>query len=371
MNILVFSWRDPKHPLAGGAEQSMHEHMKGWVEAGHKVTLFSSKVSSLSKRENIEGIEIVRSGCRYLGVQIAGFFFYLRNKNKFDFLVDQFHGVPFFTPLYSDKPILAVIQEPAREVWFKNPLKFPINYIVGVLGYIFEPVFFLFYKNTPFMTGSESAKNDVSKLGISPNKITVVPHGVIGPKDKFNINQKRKAITFLGTLSKDKGIEDALKCFSIFSKEKNYEYWIIGKAETEYYYNFLIKRIKQFGLKDIVKLWGRVDEKKKFELLTNSYVLINPSIHEGWGLVNIEANLVGTPVISYKSAGLVDSVRDEYSGILVRKNNPKNLASEVLKLILNEKRYRKMQITSVLWSKRFNWQKSRKLSLKLINSLVS
>jgi len=45
MNILVFSWRDPKHPLAGGAEQVMHEHMKGWVGAGHKVTLFTSHFS--------------------------------------------------------------------------------------------------------------------------------------------------------------------------------------------------------------------------------------------------------------------------------------------------------------------------------------
>jgi len=34
MNILVFSWRDPKHPTAGGAEQVMHEHMKGWIAAG-------------------------------------------------------------------------------------------------------------------------------------------------------------------------------------------------------------------------------------------------------------------------------------------------------------------------------------------------
>ena len=56
MNILVFSWRDPKHPLAGGAEQSMHEHMKGWMQAGHKVTLFSSKNNNSSKEEILDAI---------------------------------------------------------------------------------------------------------------------------------------------------------------------------------------------------------------------------------------------------------------------------------------------------------------------------
>ena len=100
MNILVFSWRDPKHPLAGGAEQSMHEHMKGWVQAGHKVTLFSSRVSRLPNTENIDGIEIIRQGNQYIGVQILGFLYYVKNKDSFDFVVDQFHGIPFFTPFY-------------------------------------------------------------------------------------------------------------------------------------------------------------------------------------------------------------------------------------------------------------------------------
>jgi len=111
MRILVFSWRDPKHPLAGGAEQVMHEHMKGWIKAGHKVTLFSSKMGGLPEEEEMDGVHIVRHGYQYLGVQITGFFFYLKNKDNFDFIVDQFHGLPFFTPLYVQKPKLAVIQD--------------------------------------------------------------------------------------------------------------------------------------------------------------------------------------------------------------------------------------------------------------------
>ena len=191
MNILVLSWRDPKHPLAGGAEQVMHEHMKGWINAGHKVTLFSSNTKNSSKEEDYEGIKIIRKGSQYLGVQIFAFFFYLKNKEKFDFVVDQFHGIPFFTPLFVKKPKLAVLQEVAREVWFLNGLVFPLNLIVGLIGYVFEPFIFLFYKEIPFMVGSNSAKEDLVKFGVLAKNISIVPHGVLWKNQKsFQIKIK-------------------------------------------------------------------------------------------------------------------------------------------------------------------------------------
>src|SRR5579859_2057278 len=128
MNILVFSWRDPKHPTAGGAEQIMHEHMKGWIAGGHNVTLFSSRIVGIPSREMIDGVHIVRGGVQYFGVQLKGFFYYLKNSKNFDLVVDQFHGLPFFTPFYVNKPKLAVIQEVAGKVWLKNEFPFPFNY---------------------------------------------------------------------------------------------------------------------------------------------------------------------------------------------------------------------------------------------------
>src|SRR3989344_6710332 len=139
MNILIFSWRDIKHPLAGGAEQVMHEHAKGWIKAGHTITHFSSRFHSSKRNEEIDGVKFIRSGYQYLGVQVAGFLFYIKNRNKFDLVVDEFHGVPFFTPLYVRVKKLAVVQEIAREVWFLNPLQWPVNWLIGIIGYITEP----------------------------------------------------------------------------------------------------------------------------------------------------------------------------------------------------------------------------------------
>ena len=369
MNILIFSWRDPKHPNAGGAEQVMHEHMKGWVGAGHKVTLCSSRVKGLSNKETFDGIEIVRKGDQYFGVKIAAFFFWLRNKENYDFVVDQFHGLPFFTPLYVNKPKLAVLQEVAGKVWFLNEFPFPFNWIVGLIGYLFEPIIFLFYRNTHFMVGSESAKADLENVGIPGKNITIIPHGVVIKKLKrLPVKGKIKTVVFLGALTKDKGIEDALKTFSYLAKLGNYNFWVIGKGGKGYE-KYLLNLTEELGIKSKVIFWGFVSEVKKFELLAKAHILINPSVREGWGLVNIEANAMGTLVVAYRSPGLVDSVKDKISGIICTENTAQDMADQVEKILGNKDKYASLQKSAISWSKKFNWQKSKKLSLELIENL--
>lgn len=369
MNILVLSWRDHKHPQAGGAEQVMREHIKGWIAGGHRVTLFSSRFVGSKKYEFSDGIEIIHRGDQYIGVKFEAFKFWLRNDLKYDLVVDQFHGIPFFTPLYVKKPKLAVLQEVAREVWFLNGFPFPLNYIIGLIGYLGEPFIFLLYKSVPFMVGSESAKNDLIKVGISKKNITIIPHGVNLSDHKINTKKEKiKTVMFLGALTKDKGIEDAIKAFTILNKRGDYRFWVVGKGSGTYV-NYLKNLAESLDLNSKIKFWGFVDQDKKFDLLARANVLVNPSIREGWGLVNIEANIVGTPVIAYKSAGLVDSVKEGVSGTFCKKNTPENLASTVYKLLGDGEKYKRFVATSKTWGQSFNWDSSKSKSLRLIEKV--
>lgn len=370
MRILVFSWRDPKHPTAGGAEQVMHEHMKGWVKAGNTVTLFSSMAKGLSNSENLDGIKIVRQGIQYFGVQLLGFLYYIKNSKKFDLVVDQFHGIPFFTPLYVKKPKLAVIQEVAGKVWLKNDLPFPLNWIFGVIGYLGEPIIFLFYKKVPFMTGSNSAREDLIKMNIPVGNIKIVPHGVLINKPKpMPEKEKVKTVMYLGSITQDKGISDVIKTFSLLNKKGAYNFWIVGKA-SERYKQLMKDMLKKYNISKNTKYFGFVDEKTKFDLLSRAHVLINPSVLEGWGLVNIEANAMGTPVVAYNSPGLVDSVKDGVSGIICKLNTPESMADEVSKLLENSNMYALLQKSAIKWSNNFSWERSTKESLTLINKFV-
>lgn len=372
MNILILSWRDPKHPLAGGAEQVMHEHAKGWVEAGHNVTLFASHFKYAPRCQVLDGVTVIRYGFQYLGVHLAAFFWYLFGKHAhFDLVVDQFHGIPFFTPFYARVPKLAVLQEVAREVWLINHLPWPFSWIVGWMGYLSEPLVFIFYKHAPFMVGSESAKQDLIKLGIGDNNITVVPHGVLIRKPKpVPQKEKVKSIVFLGALAKDKGVEDAIKAFGLLTKFGKFEFWIIGRGSVSY-----IAKLKKLascvGVEKSTIFWGFVSDKKKFELLARAHVMVNPSVREGWGLVNIEANAMGTPVVAYRSPGLVDSVKDGVSGVLCYHNTPEALAEAIFALLKDASYLASISKTSVAWSKQFTWVESRARSLKLIEKIAT
>ena len=367
LNILVLSWRDPKHPLAGGAEQVIFEHMKGWVKAGHAVVHFSSFFKGGSREELLESITFIRRGRQFLEVQMAAFLWYLFGKHiKFDLVVDEFHGWPFFAPLYVRPPKLAVIQELTREIWLSYPLPFRLNSLFGTIGYLMEPLFFLPYRNTHFMTGSESTKNELSDVGIKKENITIVPHGVLLPRSKIkDLRSRIKTVIFLGVLAKDKGIEDAIKTFGILRTLGDYRFWIVGKSDENY-----LKYLKKLAIKERVgcKFFGFVSQSRKFELLARAHLLINPSIREGWGLVNIEANSVGTPIVSYNSLGLTDSVKDRVSGLIVPDNTPKEMANTIHNLLNDPNLYAKLVKGALSWSKNFSWQKSRKLSLDLITS---
>ena len=95
MNILILNWRDPKHPLAGGAEISLLEHAKYWKKKGATITWFASTFPGAKKKEQFDGISIVRKGSHYT-VGFWAFYFYLTKKIKgFDIVIDCFHFLPF------------------------------------------------------------------------------------------------------------------------------------------------------------------------------------------------------------------------------------------------------------------------------------
>lgn len=372
MNILIFSWRGPNHPNAGGAEISTHEHAKRWVKEGSKVTLFTSYYVGAKKEEVVDEVNIIRRGKQIFGVHIEAFFWYLfENKEKFDLVIDQFHGIPFFTPLYVRSKKLGFIHEVTKEVWKLNSLPLPFNLIPSFFGSFLEPlIFMIFYKKIPFMTVSASTKDDLTYWGIPAENITIIHNGINLPKiGKLPEKEKLKTLIYLGAIAKDKGIEDAIKAFGVINqKEAGWQFWIVGKAD-KYYLEDLKMLTKNVDVEKNTKFLGYVSETEKYNLLAKAHILINPSIREGWGLVVIEAAAVGTPTVGYNVPGLKDSVIQNKTGIL-SEINYKICAENILALAGDKSKYERFRVNCVSWSKKFSWGKSSKLSLDLIKKIV-
>lgn len=97
MNILLLNWRDPFNPKSGGAEIVTMEHAKGWTRNGHHVVWVTSLYSGARAHEIIDGIKFVRLGSP-ITINLFGLLYVLQNAKKFDVIVDEIHGLPFFTP---------------------------------------------------------------------------------------------------------------------------------------------------------------------------------------------------------------------------------------------------------------------------------
>lgn len=365
MHILILNWRDPKNPLSGGAEYVTMQHAKAWVKKGNTVTWFTSSFKKAKYIQHRDGVQFIRKGNAYT-VHLHAAWYYLFSKEKFDVVIDEIHGIPFFTPLYVRKSkIIAFIHEVAGDIWdYMYP--FPFNKI----GKFVERIYFSFYKHIPFWTDANSTIDELVTMGI-PRKNCVAIACPISNKVIAYIPKKENNPTyiFVSRLVKMKGIENILQTFSIIAKkQKNAQLWIVGGGNKKYV-AYLYKLSKKLGITDQTILWGKVSEQKKLELLRKAHLLLHASVKEGWGLVILEAASQATPSVVYNVAGLKDSVKNNKTGIIVKENMPNKLAQVAINLFVNSEKYKKLQKESLKWAKSLTWEDITKESLQLLKTV--
>jgi glycosyltransferase involved in cell wall biosynthesis len=372
MNILILNWRDIKNPTGGGAEIATHELAKQWVSAGFSVTQFSSEFEGAKLDEVIDGIKIVRRGRPdvrqslniFNTVHFRAFMYCMKNREKLDLIIDEIHGLPFFTPLYARGKTVALICEIAKDIWIKEFGRF-----FGSIGRLVEKMSLkLLYNNLPIMTISASTKEDLVEEGVPAGNILVLNLGINVPKN-LSTFKKEKGLTliFLGRLSRTKGIEDAINAFSsVKSKIGSAKFWIVGTGPKSYQ-KFLKNLTRKFRLEKSITFFGFVSEIRKFKLLARSHMLVFPSMREGWGLTVVEAGRVFTPSVAYNSQGLKDSIINGKTGILCKLNTPDVIKDEILSLYSNRKLYEKMKEEAYNWSAQFTWEKAGVESINYLN----
>lgn len=366
MKILILSWRDIRHPFGGGAELLSHEMASRWVRMGNGVTHFSAAYPNSKLKEVIDGVVYLRGGGWY-SVHFVAFWKILTHQlGEFDIIVDEVHGYPFFANLYSPVPVVCLACEVAKDVW-DQMYGFPIN----LVGRLIEKIYLLLYKQVKFLTISLSTKSDLIASGILAQNITVLPMGFnFSLPNKLPQKNKEPTVIFLGRLAKSKGIPDAIKAFSIIHKSlPKSKFWIVGRGTKEYE-EYLHSLVGELGLTSDIDFKGFVSEKVKFELLSESQIILVPSIREGWGLIVPEANIVGTPAVVYNCPGLRDVTKNGRNGMVVKDNSPEALAEESLKLLQDNKLYRSLCVSSIKFAKSLNWDDTAKTGLKVLRNIT-
>src|SRR5262249_43785087 len=89
----------------------------------------------------------------------------------------------------------------------------------------------------------------------------------------------------------------------------------------------------KLGVRTSAEFRGFVAHADKVDRLGRSHVAFNASPKEGWGLTVVEANACGVPVVASRRPGLVDSVRDGETGVLVPYSDAAAFAAAALALL--------------------------------------
>lgn len=366
MRVLILNWRDINNPSSGGAEILTHEIAKRLVILGNHVVQFSSFFEGAHRKEVVDNVEIIREGnadirTLFSSVHFRAFLFYQREKRKFDVVIDEVHGIPFFTPWYVKGKKIVLICEVASDLWMKV-----FGSFFGLLGRIVEKFYLFFvYRNIPFFTISDSTKKDLIGDGVNKKNIIVLPMGINVPQNMGGAKkEKEKTLIFVGRLTAAKGIEEALNALEeIVRKNKMVRLWIVGRGEASYIQQ-LKRMCKQLHVEDNVTFYGFVSEEKKFALLARAHLLIHPSLREGFGLTIPEAGYVGTPVVAYNSPGLRDIVKNGKNGILVTERSPESLTNAVTKLLSDELLYHKLCQGAKEEARQYNWDNTASVMLE-------
>ncbi|MGH7246211.1 MAG: glycosyltransferase family 4 protein, partial [Candidatus Levyibacteriota bacterium] len=329
---------------------------------GHRVTWFTSYFEQVVRRESIAGIEFIRRG-NFITVYFLAFFFYIFSGKKFDVVIDEIHGIPFFTPFYVRVPKIAFIHEVAEEIWdYMYP--FPVNKI----GKFFESFYFLFYKHVLFWTDAPSAIDDLVRLGITRSHCKAIACPIQN-EVKTTLPKKEKDFTsiFVSRVVRMKGIEEVIKAFGFIHKEnKQAKLWIVGGGEKGYVQK-LHKMLYAYGITDSVKFFGKVTNQQKLSLMARAHVLLHASVKEGWGLVVIEAASQATPSVVYSVTGLKDSVKNGKTGMVLLNNSPQEMAKEALSMFYNKKLYTIFQRNCLTWANTLSWNTAVSESLALLH----
>jgi len=229
---------------------------------------------------------------------------------------------------------------------------------------------------------SESTKKDLVKLYRVPEKkIEVIYEGIsskarqVGQSPAFSFLEQSsrnsskpdfsKYFLFVGRLEERKNICGMIEAFEILKDKYNLPHKLVLAGKFGYGENHIKYKIANSKYKEDIVLAGYVSDREKWELLKNADIFLFPTFYEGFGLPILEAQSVGTPVVTSNISSMPEVARlrrgsdgqAEYSAVLVDPRNIKEIAEAVYKLISDEEHRNGIINKGLENVKRFSWEK--------------
>ncbi|HSW89155.1 MAG TPA: glycosyltransferase [Candidatus Saccharimonadales bacterium] len=211
-----------------------------------------------------------------------------------------------------------------------------------------------------FIANSENIKKRIEKF-YRRDAIVVYPPAVKVSRSKYHVVSIKKESYYLagGRLARAKHYDLIIKACA----ELGLALKIFGKGFAGYEEE--LRALHSSLGKEHSEFLGEVPDDKKFELMRGAKAFVFAGEDEDFGIMPVESMSVGTPVIAYKSGGVLETVVDGKTGIFFKELTVSSLVSAI-------KKFEKLKLRAedcIKQSERFSEEKFKKEIEKIVIKL--
>ena len=229
----------------------------------------------------------------------------------------------------------------------------------------------------------------VSLYEACPDNVLVVSPGVnlkvftkgagrTQAREALNIDKSAHVISFVGRIQPHKGPEVLIRSISeLVSHSPHLRAKLIvniiggasGANQSE------VERLKELvtwlGIDDVVRFAPPVSRNDLPQWYRASDLVCVPSYSESFGLVALEAQACGTPVVATAVGGLRTAVADGISGVLVDGHDPRAWSSVLARLLQEPQRRVLLSMGAVEHASHFGWDATSRGTLDIYDRVLS
>ena len=186
--------------------------------------------------------------------------------------------------------------------------------------------------------------------------------------------EKENIILSIGRIQEQKGQLQTIEFLNNFKKIQNdFKCYFVGGPSGKHgneYLHELKQTIKDFNLDKHVEFLGDLPQTEIIELFKKAKLLIHTSKFETFGLVAIEANTMGVPVLTTNNGSLMEIIENNKNGYLSENLIDSNVNNFVNNLFNNVTKYEGIHLSCIEKSKKYDWMKTANELESLYQQLV-
>ncbi len=364
MNLLLINNEFP--PIGGGGSTVTKYAIRYLVQAGHTVTLITSRYGTLPHQEVIDGATVIRIPAlrKYkdyssmlelvsFGISALVYSLWFTSKHKVDFTF-AFFAVPAGWVAW----ILSYLKGIPYGVYFggsdipgANPSRFSAIYP------FITPLLKMIWKRAVFRSVCSDDLRELARKVDPVSEFYTIPNGV--ETDRFHPIDRPQSpkvkIIFIGRLIPRKGFHRVVRALPSVQKQATvpFEVEVVGTGAHRAELDSLAEEL---GVSELIRYVGMVP----YDQLEKSYqyadIFVLTSLSEGMPSVILEAMGSGLPIIASNVGGNNEIVHEGENGFLIMGDDIELLANRIAQLVNDADLRRGMGIKSREYAMQYDWK---------------